>query len=162
MEPDSLGSGAETSGLGHLGDQIQALNTRSPSQEQARGRHRKPFPWQQLFELRQRVQRRGKGGINYHNRSGFKQPCRGNCGRSQLSGASPSRLLTWRAVRAPSIAAPSCARHPARASLRAPGREGGAARARRALPAPALGISTSRSARALCVLWRQLVTIVFG
>lgn len=30
MEPDSLGSGAETSGLEHFGDQIQALNARFP------------------------------------------------------------------------------------------------------------------------------------
>lgn len=54
-------------------------------------------------------------------------------------------------------------RHPARASLRAPGRERASqARARRALPAPALGIPTSTAARAPCVLWWQLMTIACG
>lgn len=53
-------------------------------------------------------------------------------------------------------------RNPARASLRAPVGRAGQARARHALPAPALGIPPPSSARELCVLWRQLVTIAFG
>lgn len=103
-----------------------------------------------------------KRGINYHNRSGFKQPCSGNCRRSHLSGTCPSRPLTWRAVRAPSIAARSRGTPHAR-PCEPPPREGqpGAGPTRAPGSSPRNPTSSS-SVRVLCVLWWQFVTIASG
>lgn len=169
MEPDSLGSGAETSGLEHFRDQIQALNARFPPVAQPGTGSRetqKTVALVTTFRIKPKSTgwgaAEGKSGINYHNRRGFTQPRRGNGRRSHLSGTCPSRPLTWRAVRAPSIAARSRGTPHARPCEPPPGEGRPGACPARAPGSVSRNPISSSSVRVLCVLWWQLVTIASG